>query len=257
MGATLYVTLEPCAHESERGPDCSGLVAQSGIAKIVIGTGDPDPRTAGAGIAKLKAAGVHVRMVDDPLCRKSLAGYLTRAALDRPHVTLKLATSLDGCIALASGTSRWITGEAARAHAHMERARSDAILVGGETLRADDPKLDVRLPGVADRGPRRYVLTHGGARDGWTALPSPRNVHEMIEAQYLLIEGGAETAASFIAADLVDRLLLYRAPILIGSGRPSLGDIGLASLDEAHGRWRREATRTLDTDTLEILTRIR
>lgn len=256
-GATLYVTLEPCAHESVRGPDCAGLVAKSGITEVVIGIGDPDPRTAGRGIAKLQATGIKVRLSDDPACRESLAGYLARTTLGRPHITLKLATSLDGRIALADGTSRWITGEAARAHAHVERARSDAILVGAGTLRADAPKLDVRLPGLESRSPRRCVLTRGEAPQGWTAIASPQAVHDLPEAQYLLVEGGAETAAGFIAADLVDRLLIYRAPILIGGGKPCLGDIGVASLDEVHNRWRREATKALGTDTLEILTRIR
>ena len=256
-GATLYVTLEPCAHESVRGPDCAGLVAESGIAEVVIGIGDPDPRTAGRGIAKLQAAGIEARLSDDPACRESLAGYLARTTLGRPHITLKLATSLDGRIALADGASRWITGEVARAHAHLERARSDAILVGAGTLRTDNPKLDVRLPGLESRSPRRCVLTRGEAPQGWTAIASPQAVHDLPEVQYLLVEGGAETAAGFIAADLVDRLLIYRAPILIGGGKPCLGDIGIASLDEVHNRWRREATKALGTDTLEILTRIR
>lgn len=256
-GATLYVTLEPCAHRSERGPDCAGLVARSGVVETVIGIGDPDPRTAGAGIAKLEAAGVKVRIVDNPACRASLAGYLCRAAHGRPYVTLKLATSLDGCIALADGTSRWITGEAARAHAHMERALSDAILVGGGTLRADDPALDVRIPGLEGRRPQRMVLTRGDAPEDWTVLASPPAIHDMPGVQYLLIEGGAQTAAAFLAADLVDRLLIYRAPILIGAGKPSLGDIGLAALADAHGRWQRSQMLALGADALEILTRIR
>lgn len=256
-GATLYVTLEPCAHDSMRGPDCAGLVAESGITEVVIGIGDPDPRTAGAGIGNLQAAGVEVRLGDDPACRESLAGYLVRRALGRPHITLKLATSLDGHIALADGTSRWITGETARAHAHMERARSDAILVGAGTLRTDDPELDVRLPGLERRSPCRFVLTRGEAPQGWTALASPLAMYELPEVQFLLVEGGAQTAAAFIAADLVDRLLIYRAPILVGNGKPCLGDIGLASLADAHDRWHRQRTISLGTDTLEILTRIR
>ena len=223
----LYVTLEPCAHKSARGPDCAGLVAASGIAEAVIGIGDPDPRTADAGIAKLEAAGAKVRLAGNTACRESLAGYLCRAAHGRPYVTLKLATSLDGCIALDDGSSRWITGKAARAHAHMERARADAILVGGGTLRADDPSLDVRLPGLEARSPQRLVLTRGEAPPGWTSLASPHAVRDLPGAQYLLVEGGAQTAAAFLAADLVDRLLLYRAPILLGSGKPALGDIGL------------------------------
>ena len=144
-GATLYVTLEPCAHESKRGPDCTGSAIEAGISRVVIGIEDPDPRTAGLGIARLRAAGIQADLAEDPACRASLAGYLSLRQNSRPHITLKLAMSLDGCIALADGTSRWITGEEARAHAHLERARSDAILVGGGTLRTDEPRLDVRL----------------------------------------------------------------------------------------------------------------
>src|SRR5690606_9135613 len=124
-------------------------------------------------------------------------------------------------------------------------------------LRADEPSLDVRLPGLEARSPQRLVLTRGEAPPGWTSLASPHAVRDLPGAQYLLVEGGAQTAAAFLAADLVDRLLLYRAPILLGSGKPALGDIGLASLADAHGRWQRGQTFTLGADTLEILTRIR
>lgn len=257
QGAALYVTLEPCAPHSARGPDCAGLVASSGIAEAVIGIEDPDPRTAGSGIAKLEAAGISVRLANEPACHESLAGYLTRAAHGRPHVTLKLATSLDGRIALADGTSRWITGEAARAHAHMERVRTDAILVGGGTLREDKPALDVRLPGLEYRSPRRLVLTNSSAPPGWQALSSPGGIRDLPDVQYLLVEGGAQTAAAFVGADLVDRLLIYRAPILLGSGKPALGDVGLDTLADAHGRWHRCGTLALGADTLEILSRIR
>jgi len=254
-GATLYVTLEPCAHESARGPCCAGLAAEAGVAEVVIGVGDPDPRTAGAGIARLEAAGIAVRLADDPACRASLAGYLALRERGRPQVTLKLATSLDGCIALASGASRWITGEAPRAHAHLERARCDAILVGGGTLRADAPRLDVRLPGLEERSPRRIVLTSGEAPEGWSRIAAPSAIAALDGVQYLLVEGGAQTAAAFLAADLVDRLLLYRAPIVIGGGLPAIGDIGLADLAGAHGRWRLSDRRRLGSDTLEVYER--
>ena len=169
QGATLYVTLEPCAHQSARGPACADLVAASGLARVVVGCEDPDPRTAGAGIARIRAAGIACDLAASADARASLAGYLCQRRLGRPHVTLKLALSLDGMSALANGESRWITGEMARAHTHVERARADAILVGGGTLRADQPRLDVRLPGLADRSPERWVLTRGAAPDGWTA----------------------------------------------------------------------------------------
>lgn len=250
-GATLYVTLEPCAHASARGPDCAGLVAASGVARVVIGCEDPDPRTAGAGIARLRAAGIAADLRDCAASRASLAGYLALRQLGRPQVTLKLALSLDGCIATAGGESQWITGEAARAHCHAMRAKADAILVGGGTLRADSPRLDVRLPGLADRSPQRWVLTRGEAPDGWQALPSPDAIHTMADVQYLFVEGGASAAAAFLRAGLVDRLLVYRAPVLIGGGLPALGDIGLSRLADAHDRWRLAERRTLGSDTFE------
>ena len=255
-GATLYVTLEPCAHISARGPACADLVAASGLTRVVVGIADPDPRTAGAGIARLQAAGITTALVDSPECRASLAGYLTRAHLSRPHVTLKLALSIDGCIALASGESQWITGPEARAHGHVLRASVDAILVGGGTLRADAPRLDVRLAGLEARSPARFVLTRGVAPEGWQAVATSQAIATaMPDAQYLLVEGGAGAAAAFLAADLVDRLLIYRAPIIIGGGQPGVGDIGLGALTEAHGRWRMVSRRRLGNDALDVYER--
>jgi diaminohydroxyphosphoribosylaminopyrimidine deaminase/5-amino-6-(5-phosphoribosylamino)uracil reductase len=255
-GAAAYVTLEPCAHESPRGPACAHSLREAGIARVVIGCEDPDPRTAGAGLALLRAAGIDAVLLPSPAAARALEGYLTRAHLGRPHTTLKLATSLDGCIAMADGTSQWITGPEARAHGHALRARTDAILVGGETLRADSPRLDVRLPGLETRSPARWVLTRGAVPDGWQAIADPAD-GSFGDAQYLLIEGGAGAAAAFLAADRVDRLLLYRAPILIGAGRRCLGDIGLASLGNAHGHWRLADQRRLGSDTLDVYDRIR
>jgi diaminohydroxyphosphoribosylaminopyrimidine deaminase/5-amino-6-(5-phosphoribosylamino)uracil reductase len=254
-GATLYATLEPCAHASERGSACADLVAHSGLTRVVVGCRDPDSRTAGQGLAKVRAAGIAADLCTSPEAEASLAGYLSLRTRQRPHVTLKLATSLDGCIALASGESQWITGEPARAHTHAMRARADAILVGAGTLRADSPRLDVRLPGLEARSPERWVLTSGEAPEGWRALSSPQAIAEMTDTQYLFVEGGALAASSFLAADLVDRLLLYRAPIVIGGGQPSVSDIGLASLAEAHGRWRPSDRRQLGSDTLDVYTR--
>ncbi|MBV1916846.1 MAG: bifunctional diaminohydroxyphosphoribosylaminopyrimidine deaminase/5-amino-6-(5-phosphoribosylamino)uracil reductase RibD, partial [Sphingomonadaceae bacterium] len=176
-GATLYVTLEPCAHRSERGPSCANLLSRSGLSRVVIGCEDPDPRTAGDGIAMIRKAGIETRLLKTPEARSSLSGYLMQHQCARPEVTLKLAMSLDGCIALANGESQWITGEAARAHCHAMRAKNDAILVGGGTLRSDAPRLDVRLPGLAARSPERWVLTSEKAPEGWRALPSPEAVH--------------------------------------------------------------------------------
>jgi diaminohydroxyphosphoribosylaminopyrimidine deaminase/5-amino-6-(5-phosphoribosylamino)uracil reductase len=166
-------------------------------------------------------------------------------------VTLKLALTSDGMIARNDGTSKWITGEAARAHAHRERARSDAILVGGETLRTDNPRLDVRLPGLEDRSPRRTVLTRGAAPDGWQALADPAGIAGL-DAQYLLVEGGAEVAEAFLAAGLVDRLLLYRAPVEFGDGVRAFRDPGPGGVPAG---WRLADRRALGSDTLEVYTR--
>ena len=256
-GADIYVTLEPCAHTSPRGPACADLLVAARPARVVAALGDPDPRTNGQGFDRLRAAGIAVTSgVRAAEARRTMAGFLTRQRLGRPHVTLKLATSLDGQIALASGESRWITGEAARAHAHLERSRANAILVGRGTLEADAPKLDVRLAGLEDRSPRRALLSRGAAPEGWERLDTPAAIAGL-DASWLLVEGGAGAAAAFLAADLVDRLLLYRAPILIGAGRPALGNIGLARLADAHGRWRKLDSRPLGSDRLEVYERRR
>lgn len=250
-GATLYVTLEPCAHTSPRGPTCSDLAAAAGLKRVVVACEDPDPRTKGQGLARIRAAGIEAVLLPSAEAAASLSGHFIRHLKSRPQVTLKLALSLDGAIATASGESQWITGEAARAHTHAMRAQADAILVGGSTFRSDAPRLDVRLPGLEDRSPERWVLTRGTAPDGWRALASPQAVSDMAGIQYLFVEGGARTAAAFLAADLVDRLLVYRAPIVVGGGKPGVTDIGLASLAEAHSRWRLTDRRQLGSDLFE------
>src|SRR5205085_11160495 len=144
-------------------------------ARIVIALKDPDPRTAGKGIKGLRAAGIEVTLgVGRAQAKRSLAGWLTRLQLGRPRITLKLALSIDGKIALPSGESKWITGEDARRHVHLERAHSDMILVGRGTFLADQPSLDVRLPGLEERSPRRALLTRGDAVDGWEILRNPQ-----------------------------------------------------------------------------------
>jgi diaminohydroxyphosphoribosylaminopyrimidine deaminase / 5-amino-6-(5-phosphoribosylamino)uracil reductase len=256
--ATAYVSLEPCAHASPRGPSCAGLLVIAGIARVVIGRTDPDPRTNGKGIAALESAGIRVeRDVMVEAASASMAGWLMQIAQKRPFVTLKLATSLDGCIATAGGESQWITGEAARAHGHMTRSRSNLIIVGRRTYDADAPRLDVRLEGLEARLPARAVLSKDGETpQGWERLSQPEALigHP---AHYALIEGGAGAAAAFIRADLVDRLLIYRAPILIGGGKACLGDIGLESLKTAHGVWHLADTRRLGDDGLEVYDRVR
>jgi diaminohydroxyphosphoribosylaminopyrimidine deaminase/5-amino-6-(5-phosphoribosylamino)uracil reductase len=257
-GATVYVTLEPCAHESARGPACADLLAAAGPARVVAALADPDPRTDGKGIARLQAAGIAADVgIGAQAAARSMAGFLSRIQLGRPFVTLKLALSIDGMIATASGESKWITGEEARTDGHRERARSDMILVGRGTYDADSPRLDVRIPGLEDCSPRRALLSTGEGVEGWTRLGSPRDVHGLGDVNDLLVEGGARTAAAFLAEDLVDRLLIYRAPLLIGDGKPGLGPIGLNAVAEAHGRWRLTGSRQLGSDTREDYERTR
>lgn len=254
-GADFYVTLEPCAHDSGRGPDCCGLIITARPARVIMACDDPDPRTAGKGAERLKQAGITLKSgVMAGAAPRMMADFFTVQTRSRPLVTLKLATSLDGKIALANGASRWISGEAARRHCHLERARHQAILVGAGTVRADDPSLDVRLSGLEGRSPARIMLGHGPAPAGWRSVGSPQEIASL-PINSLMIEGGATTASAFLKAGLVDRILLYRAPIWIGQGQSAINDIGLAQLADAHGQWTLADSRMLGKDRMEIYER--
>jgi diaminohydroxyphosphoribosylaminopyrimidine deaminase/5-amino-6-(5-phosphoribosylamino)uracil reductase len=256
--ATVYVTLEPCAHQSPRGPACTELLLEAKPARVVIALKDPDSRTSGQGIRHLRAAAIDVSLgVGRDAARRSLDGWLTRLTLGRPRITLKLALSIDGKIALPSGESKWITGEDARRHVHLERAHSDMILVGRGTYLADQPSLDVRLPGLEERSPRRALLTRGDAVDGWEVLGNPREVERLHDVNDLLVEGGSATATAFLTEDLVDRILIYRAPIIVGEGKSSFGYVGLDAIADAHGRWRLVDEQRLGVDRLEVYERVR
>ena len=257
-GGTAYITLEPCAHDSARGPACADALIAAKIARVVIALVDPDPRTNGLGIARLIAAGIAVETgVMAEAARAAMAGWLMQQSAKRPLITLKLATSLDGAIATQQGESQWITGDAARAYSHVVRARNNIIIVGRGTYDADAPRLDVRLAGLEARSPLRIVLSRSDfSVSGWSSINSPAAIQGN-PAHYALIEGGAGAAAAFLGADLIDRLLIIRAPILIGGGKPCLSDIGLVSLDQAHGCWRLNDARMLGNDRLEIYDRIR
>lgn len=157
-GATAFVTLEPCATVTET-PSCADSLIGAGIARVVVAVLDPDPRTNGAGIAKLRNAGIEVVTgVLNAEAEKSHAGFFKRTREVRPYVTLKIAQSLDGMTQTASGDSKWITGDEARRYGHLLRARNDAILVGINTVLADDPELTCRLPGLETQSPVRVVL---------------------------------------------------------------------------------------------------
>ncbi len=212
-GGTAYVSLEPCAHRSARGPCCSSLLIEAGVSRVVIAAVDPDPRTNGDGIARLRKAGITVSVGELAAeARAAMAGFFTRRALGRPFVTLKLATSLDGQIALADGSSRWITGEAARAHAHLERAQHEDH--SGGTRHAGSRRAAAgRAPGRARSAlaPARADEPDKQCRAQGLAAISRAEAIANLPGDHLLVEGGAQTAAAFLAADLVDRLLLYRA----------------------------------------------
>jgi diaminohydroxyphosphoribosylaminopyrimidine deaminase/5-amino-6-(5-phosphoribosylamino)uracil reductase len=255
-GASVYITLEPCAHDSDRGPQCTDKLLDARPSRVVIALKDPDARTTGRGIRRLRRAGIEVTLgVSRDRAKRALAGWLTRLALGRPRITLKLALSIDGKIALPSGESKWITGEDARRHVHLERAHSDMILVGRGTFLADRPQLDVRLPGLEGRSPRRALLTRGEAVEGWEILRDPRDVNRLHDVNDLLVEGGAATATAFLAEDLVDRILIYRAPIIVGEGKSSFGYVGLDAVANAHGRWRLVDEQRLGVDRLEVYER--
>jgi len=256
--STVYASLEPCAHESDRGPACTDLLLDARPERVVIALKDPDRRTSGKGIRRLRRAGIEVTLgVGREAARRSLSGWLTRLELGRPRITLKLALSIDGKIALPSGESKWITGEDARRHVHFERAHSDMILVGRGTFLADEPKLDVRLPGLEERSPRRALLTRGEAVEGWEILGNPSDVYRLHDVNDLLVEGGSATATAFLSEDLVDRILIYRAPIIVGEGKSSFGYVGLDAIADAHERWRFVDEQRLGVDRLEVYERVR
>ncbi len=257
-GATVYTTLEPCAHPSDRGPACTDLLLAAEPARVVIGLKDPDKRTAGKGIHRLRRAGIEITLgIGRDAAKKAVSGWLTRLAIGRPRVTLKLALSIDGKIALPSGESKWITGEDARRHVHLERARSDMILVGRGTYLADRPQLDVRLPGLEQASPRRALLTRGEPVAEWETLRNPRDIFGLHDVNDLLVEGGSGTATAFLGDDLVDRILIYRAPIIVGEGKSSFGYVGLDAIADAHGRWELVDEQRLGVDRLEVYERVR
>ncbi len=250
-GATLYSTLEPCAHQG-RTPPCTDAIIAAGVARVVVAVGDPDPLVEGKGIEKLRQAGITVDIgVGKEDVDRQLESYLKHRTTGRPWVVLKLAATLDGRTAAPDGTSQWITGEEARKDAHRLRAESDAVLVGAGTVRADDPSLTVRA--IDGAQPERVVL--GAAPPGAKVLPALEmegdlgNVLDDLGQRgiiQLLVEGGATVAHGFHAAGLVDRYIFYLAPALMGGddGNPMFAGAGAPTIDEV---WR---GRIVDVTTL-------
>jgi diaminohydroxyphosphoribosylaminopyrimidine deaminase/5-amino-6-(5-phosphoribosylamino)uracil reductase len=245
-GSTLYVTLEPCSHHG-RTPPCTEAIVAAGVRRVVVAVRDPDHRVDGSGLAALRSAGLEVVVgVAEAEAREQLAPYLKHRRTGRPWVVLKLASSLDGGTAAPDGSSQWITGEEARADAHRLRARSDAIVVGAGTVRADDPALSVRLPPGdpwfrgPDEQPLRVVL--GSAPPGAAVAPAlelggaPGEVLDELGRRgvlRVLVEGGATVAHAFHRAGLVDRYVFYLAPALFGGrdARPLFDGPGAPSMD--------------------------
>lgn len=266
-GATAYVSLEPCAHHGQT-PPCAQALIDAKVTRVVTALTDPDPRVSGRGLDMLKAAGIEVRSgVCADEARIVNSGFITRITKGRSFVTAKVATTLDGCVATSSGESKWITGERARAHGHMERALHDAIIVGAETYRADQPSLDCRLPGMTDRSPQKFIvkgrkslhapedftIIEGG--DDW---PQPSQILEQLAAKgfgRVLIEGGPTLISSFLKHDLVDRLLWYRAPMVFGAdGKQVIQAIGIEHIAAAP-RFKLAAQAKLGQDSVEIFER--
>ena len=241
-GATLYVSLEPCAHRG-RTPPCADAVVAAGISRVVAAIGDPDPRTDGQGFERLRAAGIEVELADGDLARRARRqneAFLTWAAKGRPFVTYKAAMTLDGRLAAAGGDARWVSGEESRRRVHELRAASDAVAVGMGTARADEPRLDARDVD-AIRQPRRLVFGQGPLPDGSDLELVSDSLDEALarlareEVQSLLLEGGPTLAGAFLRAGLIDKLLLFVAPKLVGGGDapPLFAGPGARSLAEA------------------------
>jgi diaminohydroxyphosphoribosylaminopyrimidine deaminase/5-amino-6-(5-phosphoribosylamino)uracil reductase len=222
-GADLYVTLEPCAHHG-RTPPCVDAIVAAGIARVVVGAADPNPKTDGQGFARLHAAGIEVELLDgEPAARArgQNEAWRTWISAGRPFVTYKAAVTLDGRVRVPD--SRWVTGEESRRRVHELRAASDAVAVGMGTVRADSPRLDARDV-EAERQPRRLAFGSGPLPEGseleLRSGPLERELAQLAAeaVQSLLLEGGPTLATSFFRGGLVDKLLLFVAPALAGSG---------------------------------------
>ena len=242
-GATLYVTLEPCAHEG-RTPACTDAIVAAGIARVVVAAEDPYHLVRGRGLARLREAGVDVQLANGELAslaRRQNEAFRTWAVAGRPFVTYKAAMTLDGRLTVPG--SRWVSGDEARRFVHELRAASDAVGVGMGTVRADDPQLTARDVGAV-RQPRRLAFGRGPLPDGSDLELVAGDLDDELArlggegVQSLLLEGGPTLATAFFERDLVDKLLVFVAPTISGAGPRLLGDlgapVGLAAMEATH-----------------------
>jgi diaminohydroxyphosphoribosylaminopyrimidine deaminase/5-amino-6-(5-phosphoribosylamino)uracil reductase len=249
-GATLYVNLEPCCHSNKRTPPCAQRLITEDIRTVVIANQDPHPEVSGKGIALLREAGIEV--ITDVLAEQGELlneVFFHNQRTLRPFVHLKMASTLDGKIAMNNGQSQWITGETARLHAHQLRAEHMAIAIGAQTLRVDNPKLNVRLPDYAGPQPMRIVFSRSGQlpndahvftdenREN-TRVYINKDLDETLAELYqqgvanILLEGGAQLASSFLREKQVQRISHYLNPSYLGQGITALNDYGLQDLEQ-------------------------
>ena len=300
IGAHVYVTLEPCSHTGQT-PPCAEALCAARVGRVIVACEDPDVRVSGSGIANLRESGIQV---ETDLCLVEAetinAGFLMRERAGRPLVSLKTATTSDGRIATRTGASQWITGDGARAHAHLMRATHDAIAVGLGTVAADNPSLTCRLPGMSHRSPLRVVfdsrlgipidaqlvttaydvptwivscndvdddrrtkLEDAGLRvltvaeiDGRVDPKAALSALASEGITRLMVEGGAQISTSLLRAGLVDQLLWFRAPSLIGGdGIPPFGDLGVGDMTDMPA-FRSVERRPVGDDMLDIFVRV-
>lgn len=270
QGATLYVTLEPCAHHGQT-PPCTEAVMAAGLSHVVIACADPNPLVAGKGIVALRNAGIKVtEHIETQSAAETHRGFFSVMHKKRPYIALKLATSLDGKMATRSGESKWITGERARGYAHLLRSRYDAIATGIGTVLADDPLLTCRLPGLENRSPVRVVFNRQNRLPATSQLAQtsqqiplwhedaadiPSAIQRLVDKGItrLLVEAGPTLSTAFLKSGLVDRIYWFRAPLVIGDdGRGGIGG-GFTALLAELPRFKPTAHMVLQPDTLEIM----
>jgi diaminohydroxyphosphoribosylaminopyrimidine deaminase / 5-amino-6-(5-phosphoribosylamino)uracil reductase len=226
-GATLYVSLEPCSHHGTT-PPCADAVVEAGVSRVVAAVGDPNPKVNGRGFARLREARVDVEVADLWKARVQNEAWRVWVANGRPFVIYKVAATIDGRVSVPG--ERWVSGEGSRRRVHQLRAASDAVAVGMGTVRADHPALTARGVGE-ERQPRRLAFGRGPLREGSELELRPGPLEDELAAlagegvRSLLLEGGPTLAGAFLAADLVDKLMVFRAPTLSGAGLFAFGPL--------------------------------